>query len=96
MSRKPVSIILIILVSGSVATLISGFHKQDLSLIGQSIFGYGFPLSWYRESWTVYPDSPVVYSFSWESFALNIAFWSLVITIPVVVASRWFKEGKST
>lgn len=94
MRRKLVLIVLVILSSGSIATLISGFYKQDLSLIGQSITGYGFPLSWYRESYIAYPNSPTTYSFSWEIFALDTAFWSLIITVPVAVAFRWFKTRK--
>jgi len=94
MKRKHVLIVLVILSSGSIATLISGFYKQDLSLPGQSITGYGFPLSWYRESYIVYPSSPTTYSFSWQSFALDTAFWSLIITVPVAVAFRWLKTRK--
>jgi hypothetical protein len=84
MRRKHVLIVLVILSSGSIATLVSGFYKQDLSILGQSITGYGFPLSWHRESYIVYPGSPTTYSFSWESFALDTVFWSLIIAIPVV------------
>ena len=94
MRRKPVLIALAILSAGCIATLISGFYKQDLSLLGQSITGYGFPLSWYRESYIVYPGSPTTYSFSWESFALDITFWFLIIAVPVAVASRWSKTRK--
>lgn len=94
MRRKLVLIVLVILSSGFIATLISGSYKQDLSLLGQSITGYGFPFSWYRESYIVYPGSPTTYSFSWEYFALDIAFWSLIIAVPVAVASRWFKTRK--
>ena len=97
MSRKPVLIILAILASGSVATSISGFCKQDISLLGTTRIGYGFPLIWHGYSQAVvYPEPPIYYFFSWESFVLDVAFWSLAITIPVVVAYRWFKEGKST
>ena len=94
MRRKLVLIALAILSAGSIVTLISGFYKQDLSLLGQSITGYGFPLSWYRESYMVYPSSPATYSFSCESFALDNAFWSLIVTVPVVVAFRWFTTRK--
>jgi len=94
MSRKFILFVLVILSFGSIATIISRFYKQDLSLPGQSITGYGFPLSWYRESYIVYPGSPTTYSFSWESFALDIAFWSLIIAVPVAVAFRWFKARK--
>jgi len=94
MRRKLVLIALAILSAGCIVTLISGFYKQDLSLLGQSITGYGFPLSWYRESYIVYPGSPTTYSFSWESFALDITFWFLIIAVPVAVASRWSKTRK--
>ena len=85
-SAKLVLIILMTLAFGAVATLISGFYKQNLSRgLGVSITGYGFPLSWYRESWIVHPIMPVVCSFHWECFALDIAFWSLIATLLVVI-----------
>jgi len=78
-----------ILASGTIATLISGFHKQNLShSLGIDITGYGLPLSWYRESQIVYPYMPVVYSLHWECFALDIVFWSLLISIPVAFLTR--------
>jgi hypothetical protein len=92
MRRKLVLIVLVILSSGPIVTLISGFYKQNLSIPGQSITGYGFPLSWQRESYIVYPGSPTTYSFSWESFALDTAFWSLIIAIPI--AFRFFCARK--
>jgi len=92
--RKPVLIVLAILSAGCISTLVSGFYRQDLSLLGQSITGYGFPLSWYRESHIIYPNSPTTYSFSCESFALDNAFWSLIIAVPVAVALRWFKTRR--
>lgn len=95
MSRKLVFIILVILACGSVATLVSGLYKQNLTYgEGASITGYGFPSSWYRKTVIVYPGNPTLYSFSWESFALDIAFWSLIIAVPVVVAFRWLKARK--
>lgn len=81
--------ILLIIVFGSVATLISGFYKQNLSdRVGVSITGYGFPLSWYRKSSVVHPIMPVVYSFHWECFALDIAFWSLIATLLAAIIYR--------
>jgi hypothetical protein len=75
-----------IIAVGSISTLISGFYEQNLSdRVGVSITGYGFPLSWYRESWIVYPTMPVVYSLHWECFALDIAFWSLIATLLIVI-----------
>lgn len=95
MNRELVLIILVILASGSIATLVSGLYKQNLShRLGVSITGYGFPLSWYRESHTVYPGSPIVYSFSWEFFALDTAFWSLIISVLIAVVFRGFKARK--
>jgi len=89
MSRRFVLIILVIVVSGFIATLISGLYEQDLSqALGVSITGYGFPLSWYKESQIVYPGSPTTYSISWESFALDIAFWSLIATLLAVIAYK--------
>jgi len=94
---KSALIILMIIAFGSISTLISGFYRQDISLLGATRIGYGFPLIWHGYSQAVvYPEPPIYYFFSWESFVLDIAFWSLAITIPVVVAYRWFKEGKST
>jgi len=82
-------VILVIVATGSISTLISGFYKQNLSdRLGVSITGYGFPFSWYRESWIVFPIMPTVYSFHWECFALDIAFWSLIITLLAVIICR--------
>lgn len=85
MSRE---IALIILVSGLIATLISGLYAQDLSRIGVSVTGYGLPLSWLRKVAIVYPDSPSHYSFSFESFVLDILFWSLIATLAVIAYRR--------
>jgi len=40
---------------GFVATLVSGLYEQNLSALGVSKIGYGFPLSWNGTSWIVYP-----------------------------------------
>jgi len=53
--RTELLLIIMILASGSIATLISGIHTQDLSLLGESVTGYGLPLSWLRKVATVYP-----------------------------------------
>ena len=96
MSKKVALIILAIVASGSTVTLISGLYRKELSIPGRTNIGYGFPLSWHGESGpVVYPEIPTVGWFSWESFALDIAFWSLVIAVPVAVAFRWFKARKS-
>jgi hypothetical protein len=86
MRTKLVLIVAAIPAFGFIATLASGFYKQNLSTLGVSRIGYGFPLSWHGHSWVVYPDMPVIAWFSWEPLLLDIAFWSLVITIPVTVA----------
>lgn len=88
MSRELVLIILAILVSGSVATLISGLYAQDLSLIGVSVTGYGLPLSWLKKVTVVYPGSPTRYSFSVESLLLDMGFWSLIATIMAILVYR--------
>ena len=96
MSIKPVLIVLAIIAFGSIATLVSWFYKQDLSVIGMSRVGYGFPFSWYMESQIVYPGTPIVTSFSWEHFALNSLFWSLIAAIPVAIVYRkQLKKGNA-
>jgi len=94
MSRKLVLIILAVLVSGCIATLISGFYTSDLTHgVGAHVAGYGFPLSWLTKSTIVYPGNPTSYSLSLESLLLDTAFWSLIIGIPIAVLSRWFEMG---
>ena len=84
MNRKTVLLALGIVAFGSIATLVSGLFRQDLShRIGVSVVGYGFPSSWYKETWIAHPIMPVVSSYCWECFALDIVFWSLVIAVPV-------------
>jgi len=79
-------VILCVIAIGSISTLISGLHRQNLSdRVGVSITGYGFPSSWYRESRISFPIMPTVYSFHWECFALDIAFWSLIATLLIVI-----------
>jgi len=85
-------VIILIPVLGLIGTLISGFHEQNLSVPGLSKIGYGFPLMWYGHSWIVYPDMPVVYWFSWESFLLDFAFWSL--TIASIMAIIVFMQSR--
>ena len=83
---KSALIILMIIAFGSIATLISGFYRQNLSnVVGVSVIGYGFPLSWYRVSWIVHLIMPAVHSFHWECFTLDIAFWSLIATLLIVI-----------
>lgn len=95
--RKHVLLALVVLSFGLIATFASGFYRRDLSWPGQSIIGYGFPLSWYEESWIVIPDPPTVYYFYWQFFAFDIMFWSLIATGPVIFASRWSRiRGQMT
>ncbi len=87
-SRIKSAFILMIIVVGFISTVVSGVYKQNLSdRVGVSVTGYGFPLSWYRESWIVFPimPTPKVYSLHWECFALDIAFWSLITSLLVVI-----------
>lgn len=86
---KSALIILMIIAFGSIATLISGFYRQNLSnVVGVSVIGYGLPLSWYRVSWIVHPLMPAIHSFHWECFILDIVFWSLVMAVPVAFLTR--------
>ena len=87
---KSALIILMVIAFGSIVTLISGLYKQNLSQrVGVSITGYGFPFSWYRESRISFPIMPIVYSFHWECFTLDIAFWSLTISAIIVVLKQF-------
>jgi hypothetical protein len=88
MRTKPVLIVLLILVLGPIATLVSGFYEQNLSKPGLSKIGYGFPLVWHGHSRIVYPTTPTVYWSSSESFLLDTAFWCLIFTSIVLV---WLK-----
>lgn len=87
---KSALIILMIIAFGSISTLVSGFYRQDISLVGATRIGYGFPLIWHGYSQAVvYPEPPIYYFFSWESFVLDIAFWSLTISAIIVVLKRF-------
>lgn len=96
MSRKNVLTILVVLASGSFATLVSAFFAQDLTLgrIGASTTGYGLPLSWYRKHVIVSSGNATVYSFSLESFVFDVTFWALVIGILNAAIVRWLKARK--
>jgi hypothetical protein len=85
-----------ILAFGLAATLVSGFYRRDLSIPGRTDIGYGLPLTWHGESGPViFPEVSAVGWLSWEYFALDTAFWSLAITIAIIVLSRLFKTRKS-
>jgi hypothetical protein len=79
---------------GFIATLVSGLYQQNLSTLGVSKIGYGFPLSWHGNSWIVYPGMPVAYWFSLESFVLDTAFWCLIFAVLTLVSLRWLKTRK--
>jgi hypothetical protein len=85
-----------ILAFGLAATLVSGFYRRNLSILGRTDIGYGLPLAWHGESGpVVFPEVPAVGWSSWEYFALDSAFWFLVITIAITVLSRLFKTRRS-
>jgi hypothetical protein len=85
-----------ILSLGLVATLVSGFCRQDLSIPGKTNMGYGLPLAWHGEYGpVVYPEVPVVGWLSWGYFALDTAFWSLAIGVAVAALSRLFRTRNS-
>ena len=90
MNRELLLIVLVILASGSTVTLILGLYRQEQSIPGRTNIGYGFPLNWHGESGPVaYPEIPTVGWFSWESFILDIAFWSLIVSVLTAVAFKW-------
>jgi len=85
--------IALILVFGFVITLISGLHEQNLSKIGHSLFGYGLPLNWYRRGRSVvYPLPPESHIYFLENFALDFAFWSIIVAVLVVAVFKLLKE----
>lgn len=87
MRRRYGLVVLVAVVSGVVLALVSGFYQQNLSdRLGVSVMGYGLPLSWYTTSWVVYPTSPVLSSYSWDSFALDVAFWSFIVFTIIMIA----------
>ena len=72
---------------GLVATLLSGLYGRNISqYVGVSMFGCGFPLSWYGHSQVVYPGAPVVYWFDCEALMLDITFWSLTFSLLTAVS----------
>jgi hypothetical protein len=94
MRNKLVLIVFVILASGFVATLVSGFYEQNLSTLGVSKFGYGLPLSWHGNSWIVYPTMPTVYWFSLESFILDAAFWCFILAVLAFILLRLLHTRK--
>jgi len=94
MKIKPFLIFLVILALGFISTLVSGLYGKNLSTIGVSKIGYGFPLSWHGHSWIVYPGMPTVYWFSLESFVLDTAFWCLIFASLTLISFKWFKTRK--
>ena len=87
MKRKFVFVGLILIFS-LIATLLSFFYKQNLSMLGLTRFGYGFPLSWYMESQMVYPYSPIVASVVWVNFFLDVFVWSIIVTLASIIIVR--------
>jgi hypothetical protein len=81
-----------IVTTGSIATLVSGLYRRDLSLPGRTDIGYGFPLSWHGEARIVYPNMPLASWFSWEAFTVDIVFWSLTFAGLAVVTSKLLQK----
>jgi hypothetical protein len=94
MKTKPVLIVFVIIALGLISTLVSGLYEQNLSTIGVSKIGYGFPLSWHGHSWIVYLGMPTVYWFSLDSFVLDAAFWCLVFASLTLISFKWSKTKK--
>ena len=82
-------VVFVSVVFGVVLSLVSGFYGRDVSGgLGVSVVGYGLPLSWYTTSWVVYPTSPVVSSYSLQSFILDTAFWTIITLATILTAVR--------
>ena len=83
----------LILVFGFAITLTTGLYEQNLSKIGQSLLGYGLPLNWYRRGQSViYPLPPESHVYFWEKFALDFAFWSIIVAVLVVAVFKLLKK----
>lgn len=88
-------VVFVSVVSGVVLTLVSGFCQRNLSdRIGVSVVGYGLPLSWYTMSWVVYPTSPVLSSYVWQSFAIDTTFWAITAFAIIMAVLTLLKPKK--
>ena len=88
-------VVFVSVVCGVVLTLVSGFCQRNLSdRIGVSVVGYGLPLSWYTTSWVVYPTSPVLSSYVWQSFAIDTTFWAITAFAIIMAVLTLLKPKK--
>ena len=96
MSREHVLFVLMVFGYGFIATLVSGLYREDLThgRIGASTIVYGFPLSWLEKVTIVYPGNPTRYSLSPLGLLIDLAFWSLIVGIPLAAVSIWLKPRK--
>jgi hypothetical protein len=85
--------IALILVFGFLITLVSGLYEQDFSRPGRDLVGHGLPLNWYRRGQSViYPLPPESHVCFLENFALDLAFWSLIVAVLVVAVFKLLKK----
>lgn len=96
MSREHVLFVLMVFGYGFIATLVSGLYRESLThgRIGASTIAYGFPLSWLETVTIAYPGNPTRYSLSPLGLLIDLAFWSLIVGIPLAAVSRWLKPRK--
>jgi hypothetical protein len=95
MSKDLFLFVLVTISVGSIATLVSGLYMQDLTRgVGASVIGYGFPTSWREKVVIVYPGNPTRCTFSIGSFVLDIAFWSLIVDLPIAFLLRRCKTRR--
>lgn len=84
------------IVFGSIATLISGLYARDLPRrIGLHVTAHGFPLTWVKRFVPAYPDKPTRYLLCPEGLFTDIAFWSLVVGIPLSASIAIYKRYRS-
>jgi len=85
---------------GGLVSLISGLYERDLphGLGVTSLTGYGFPLSWLKKSTgaIIGPSKPTIYGFYPEILVIDVAFWSLIIGVPILLYElyKWYKSRK--
>ena len=88
--KTKVLIILVVLLSGFLATLISGLYQRYSWGLGGSLIEYGFPFSWWFKSSTTSHVIIIQYKFSLRHFLIDVSFWSLIalIILAVIVYRR--------
>jgi len=93
------AIIIIALLSGLIASLVSGLYTQDLTppppYVGASTTGYGFPFTWLKKVTIVSPGNPTNYDLSLPDFLADFAFWSLCMGVLTAVIAAILARVRS-